>query len=145
MHTRQTRRVDSPRDGGFTLIEIVVAMFILALISLALLPLLIQGLQQSARSAAVASAVQLANSQLDLARAQSQTCTAIAATPAVTVGDASVYRGVPLAVTTSVGGCPSPTPSVTAPSTVTYGVTVKRTDTGAVLADVSTRLFVAGG
>jgi hypothetical protein len=101
--------------------------------------------QQSSRSAAVASAVQLANSQLDIARAQTPSCSAITATPAVTVSAASVYRGVPLSVSKVIGTCPSPAPSATAPGTISVTVTVKRTDTNVVLATASTRIYVTGG
>ena len=65
MFTPQAKSA-SANDEGFTLVEVVVSIIVLALIALALLPLLIQGIKQSAQAAAIASAVQLANSQVDL-------------------------------------------------------------------------------
>jgi prepilin-type N-terminal cleavage/methylation domain-containing protein len=133
------------RDEGFTLVEVVVSILVLALISLALLPLLIQGIKQSAQAAAIASAVQLANSQVDLARSQPTTCTGITATPAVSVSSTATYRGVPLVVTKTVGTCPTPTPSTTSPGTIAFTATVTRSDTGEALAVVSTKIYVNGG
>jgi prepilin-type N-terminal cleavage/methylation domain-containing protein len=144
MFRKLTKRTNSD-ESGFTLVEIVVAMLILALISIALLPLLITGVQQSSRSAAIASAVQLANSQMDIARAQTASCSAITAMPAVTVSAASVYRGVPLSVSKVIGTCPSPAPSASAPGTISVTVTVTRTDTNVVLATASTLIYVTAG
>ncbi|MFM9877199.1 MAG: prepilin-type N-terminal cleavage/methylation domain-containing protein [Rhodoglobus sp.] len=143
--TTSSARTAASVDEGFTLVEIVVAILVLALISVALLPLLVQGLKQSAQSAAIASAVQLANSQIDLARGQATTCTAITATPAVAVSSTATYRGVPLVVTKTVGACPSPTPTATKPGTVNFTATVTRSDTGEALAVLSTQIYVNGG
>ncbi|MES2169259.1 MAG: hypothetical protein V4479_00845 [Actinomycetota bacterium] len=131
-------------EAGLGLIEIVVAMFVLAALSLCLLPLLINGTQQSAKTAAIASASQLVNNQIVAARDAADTCTAVAATPKVPVGAASVYRGVPLVLTTTAGSCPTPAPTGTAPGTITYTVTVTRSDTNAVLATAITRILVTG-
>jgi len=135
----------SSDDSGFTLIEIVVSMFILGLLALSLIPLLIQGIKQSAQSAAVASATQLVNSQLDLARAQSPTCSGVIGAPSPSVGPPSDYRGVPLQLTTTTGTCPTPTPTMTAPGTISYTVKVVRLDTGKTLAQASTLIYVNGG
>ena len=62
----------NPDDEGLSLIEIVVAMFILALLSVAFLPLLVQGVRQSAQTATIATATQLANARMDAERAQAQ-------------------------------------------------------------------------
>ena len=144
MFAKRLARSEEAEDG-FSLIEIVVSMFILALLSVALLPLLISGVKQSSRSAAIASAVQLANSQLDIARSQTPSCASITSMPAVTVSAASVYRGVPLAVSKTVGTCPSPAPTTTAPGTISVTVTVTRTDTNVTLATASTLIYVTGG
>ncbi|HOB56845.1 MAG: prepilin-type N-terminal cleavage/methylation domain-containing protein [Microbacteriaceae bacterium] len=144
MFTPQAKSA-SANDEGFTLVEVVVSIIVLALIALALLPLLIQGIKQSAQAAAIASAVQLANSQVDLARTQATTCTAVTATPTVAVSSSATYRGVPLVVTKTVGACPTPTPSATAPGTIPFTATVTRSDTGETLATVSTKILVTGG
>lgn len=142
MKFRQAQTVSN--DDGFTLVEVVVSIIVLALISLALLPLLIQGIKQSAQAAAIASAVQLANSQVDLARAQTTTCSAIAATPSVTVSPSETYRGVPLVLTKTVGTCPSPAPTTSAPGTIRFTATVTRSDTSETLASVTTLILVNG-
>ena len=132
-------------DTGFSLIEIVVSMFILGLLAIALIPLLIQGIKQSAQSAAVASATQLVNSQLDLVRSQSPTCSGVIGAPSPTVGPPSDYRGVPLQLTATAGTCPTPAPTATTPTTLSYSVKVIRLDTGKTLAQASTLIFVNGG
>ncbi|MCU1415002.1 MAG: hypothetical protein JWN80_2342 [Microbacteriaceae bacterium] len=139
-----TAVVTTDDEAGLGLIEIVVAMFVLAALSLCLLPLLINGTQQSAKTAAIASASQLVNNQIVAARDTADTCTAVAGVASVPVGAASVYRGVPLSLTKTMGTCPNPAPTATAPSTVTYTVTVTRTDTGATLATATTRILVTG-
>ncbi len=139
-----TELIATDDETGLGLIEIVVAMFVLAALSLCLLPLLINGTQQSAKTAAIASASQLVNNQIVAARDAADTCTAVTATPKVPVGAASVYRGVPLSLSTTAGSCPSPTPTAAAPGTISYTVTVTRTDTGATLATATTRILVTG-
>jgi prepilin-type N-terminal cleavage/methylation domain-containing protein len=141
----EQRARDAAAEEGFTLVEVVVSILVLALISIALLPLLIQGIKQSAQTAAIASAVQLANSQIDLARAQTPTCTGVLATPTVTVSSTATYRGVPLVVAKTFGTCPLPTPTATAPGTIAFTATVTRSDTGQTLAQLSTKIYVTGG
>ena len=138
-------RAQAAVDEGFTLVEVVVAILVLALISIALLPLLIQGIKQSAQTAAIASAVQLANSQIDLARAQASTCTGVLATPTVSVSSSATYRGVPLGVVKTFRTFPLPAPSATSPGTIAFTATVTRSDTGQTLAQVSTKIYVTGG
>ncbi|WP_349898774.1 type IV pilus modification PilV family protein [Parafrigoribacterium soli] len=135
----------SSTDAGFSLIEIVVSMFILALLAMALIPLLIQGMKASAASAAVASATQLVNSQLDMARSQASTCSGLQGAPSVAVGAPSTYRGVPLQLNVTPVVCPTPAPTATNPSTVSYTVKVVRSDTGQTLATASTLIYVNGG
>jgi prepilin-type N-terminal cleavage/methylation domain-containing protein len=144
MTHRRNRRHEAG-DQGFTLIEIVVAMLILGVLSLALLPLLINGITISAKTASIASATQIVNTQLGLAGSQSPTCTAVLATPIVPVGAASAYRGVPLHLATTFGACPVPAPSTTTPGTISVTATVTRTDTHAVLSKATLLVLVSGG
>ncbi|MFO7689989.1 MAG: prepilin-type N-terminal cleavage/methylation domain-containing protein [Cryobacterium sp.] len=67
------------RQQGFGMIEIVVSMFLLALLAIAFLPLLVQSLQVSVQNARLATATQLASSQIDAVRSAGGTCTGIAA------------------------------------------------------------------
>ncbi len=130
-------RVTSGNDRGFGIIEIVISMFLLALLAAALLPLLVQGLQQSAANATLATATQLANDQIELARAES-TCAGLSSSNQ-TVTDA---RGVSLLVARTVGPCTVPADAEN-PSKVAVSVTVKRGDTGTVLATANTLVFIS--
>lgn len=140
LQLRQCRRKgeswgDHDRDRGFGLIEIVVAMFLLAIVTMAVLPLLVQGLKLSASNATVAAATQLANQQVELVRSQSL-CGAIV--PATTTATA---QGVALQVSRTIGiTCPASGYPITVP----VSVRVTRTDTSAVVATAKTLIFVTG-
>jgi type II secretory pathway pseudopilin PulG len=126
-------------EDGFGIIEIVVAMFILAIIAIAALPLLVQGLQLTALNATRSTATQLVNDQLELARSQDSTCSTVATLS----GDAPPTtdpRGVVLKVTRAISACPTTTAAY--PTTVTMTVTVRRQSTGAVLSSAVTRIYV---
>jgi len=58
------------RDGGFGLTEILVSLFLLALMFASFAPLLVSTLVTAARSTALATATQVANQQIELARAK---------------------------------------------------------------------------
>lgn len=72
-------------SAGFSLVEVVIATFLLGLIAIALLPALVQGLQLSANQSSVATATRQLNSLVEDAR-QSPSCTAIANAVAVKSG-----------------------------------------------------------
>ena len=133
LRRRQPRESDGTR--GFGLIEIVVAMFLLAIVTLAVLPLLVQGLKLSASNATVAAASQLANQQVELLRSKSL-CGDIA--PATTTATA---QGVVLQISRTVG---TTCPVSGYPITVPVSVSVTRMDTSAVVATVNTLIFVTG-
>lgn len=131
-------------DEGFGLIEIVVSMFMLALLSLSMLPLLVTSVQQSARNVTLASANQLVQQQLEKARGAT-TCGALgAAVNASTTTSASSVdsRGVPLQLTEIVAAC-TITPN-TPQGTVNVTVRVIRTDTDQTLSRASTLVYVSG-
>ncbi|MEO5534690.1 MAG: hypothetical protein ABIR17_06105 [Pseudolysinimonas sp.] len=120
-------------DDGFGLIEIVVSMFMLALLAIAFLPLLVTGLKQSAATATLATATQLVNTQMQKASA-ANTCSA--ATSLGGVQSLTDPRGVVIQMTTVVGGCP------TGAGTVSVTSTAIRNDTGTTLATGSTLVFL---
>jgi prepilin-type N-terminal cleavage/methylation domain-containing protein len=99
--------------AGFSLVEVVIAMFLLGIVAVAILPALWQGTVLSSQQASTATATRYMNSIVDDARA-TPTCAylgAIASRPATTDG-----RGVSLSASTSnVTGC---TPGATATLTV---------------------------
>jgi prepilin-type N-terminal cleavage/methylation domain-containing protein len=132
-------RTRSGEDAGFSIIEIVVSMFILAIIAVAALPLLIQGLQVTSLNATRSTATQLVHDQLELARAQDSTCSTIAALN----GDAPSAtdpRGAVMKITRSISACPSAASAY--PTTVTMTVTVRRQTTGVALSTATTRIYV---
>ncbi len=127
-----TRRSD---DAGFGLIEIVVAMFMLAVLSLTFLPILIQGIKQSGENGTRATATQIVQHQMENARAQSGDCSDVGLlTGTTTVTDT---RNVVLVTTVVIGACPS-----SYPGTVQVTATVKKQGSSQTLASASTLVFV---
>ena len=132
-HSRMS--LGSRDDNGFGVIEIVISMFLLALLASAFIPLLVQGLRQSAANATLATATQLANDQIELARSAKK-CTELTASTTTTMDP----RNVQLLVVRTVGA--SCTPIAENPVNVPVEVTVTRTDTGKVLAAAHTLVFI---
>lgn len=122
-------------ERGFGLIEIVVSLFLLAILSMAVLPLLVQGMRLSASNATLAAATQLANQQIELVRSQSLCGAIVPATVTMTT------QGVTLQASRTVG---SSCPAAGYPITVPVSVSVTRTDTNAVVASAKTLVFVTG-
>ena len=133
LHCRPSTGRDA--ESGFGIIEIVVAMFLLGLLTIATLPILVQGLRLSATNSTLATATQLANQQIEQVRAQQSCGSIVAATSTVATS------GPSLTVSRTVGGtCPATGYPITVPVTVQ----VSRSDTGVVLVTASTRIFVSG-
>jgi type II secretory pathway pseudopilin PulG len=126
-----------PSDEGFGLVEIVVSMFILATLAICFLPILVQGIRQSAINSTRATANQIVQSQMEVARSQDPNCSSIAILGAVAVPNVTDSQGVTLATQRTVGACPT-----TYPGTVRVSVTVTRTDTSAVLVSANTLVYV---
>ncbi len=101
-------------ESGMSLVEVVIAMFILAVMSSAVLPLLIGGIQVSAVNQDVVAANALANSQLAQLQASfpnsaENSCSAVAAKAANGIADPSGSGSV---ATIVVGECPNSYPGV---------------------------------
>lgn len=64
-------------DAGFTLLEVVVAMFLLAIVVTGLIPALLGSLKMSAQNTNIATASQLVGQQIDVARSGTATCAAL--------------------------------------------------------------------
>lgn len=71
-------RVRSADAAGFSLVEVIIAMFILGIIAVALLPVLINGIQFSSQQASVATATRQLNALIEEAR-DSPSCATVAA------------------------------------------------------------------
>lgn len=75
--TRVDLRRSSNDERGFGIIEIVVAMFLLALLLVSFAPILVNTLKFTARNTTIATATQIVNQQIEAARAvRSSTATA---------------------------------------------------------------------
>jgi len=141
MSRTASHRAQSPvarRDEGFGLIEIVVSMFLLALIAIAVLPLLIQGVTTAARNATMATATQLVSAELEQARAAAAAnCNAVRLFAATTTTPVTDARGTAYLVARSAGSCP-----VAYPGTISVRLAVQVD--GETLSEVTTRLLVTG-
>ena len=122
-------------DEGFGLVEIVISMMLLAILATALIPVLVQGLQQAVSNATLASATQLANEKIEQARSW-KTCTDVAASNT----SVTETHGVVLTVATTVGSC---APSAENPVSVPVTVVVTRGDTGVIVTTTKTLVFIA--
>lgn len=80
------------QDDGFGIIEIIVSMFLLALLAVAMLPLLMKSMTVASRNSTIASANQIVGQQLEQLRASGSSCSAVklfvATLPAVVAGPA---------------------------------------------------------
>jgi len=123
-------------DEGLGLVEIVIAMLLLAVLAISFLPVLIQGLQTAAVNATRSTGNQLVQQQIENARAQ-KACQQIAALGPAAVSPVVDPRNVTLLTTRTPGTCPA-----SYPGTISFEVTVRRQDTGAVLSTAKTLIFV---
>ena len=123
-------------ESGIGLIEIVVSMFLIALLAMAFLPLLIQSLKATTTNTSASIATQLVGQQLEQLRLVPTTCAAVttflATDPAAVTDD----RGVVLTIDRQlIGACP-----ITYPGTVKVRVAV--TSNGSTLSEASTLVMV---
>lgn len=102
----------NPNEAGFGLIEIMVSMFLLALLATAFLPLLIQAMRTSVMNASVATANQLASAQLDELRTLDPYCDTVSAFDDVTPASVTDTRGTVYQPSRAVAACPSVYPGV---------------------------------
>ena len=128
------------RDIGLGLIEIMISMMLLALLSVAILPVLVQGLRNSSSNSTLATASQLAGQELDAVRTLSADCATVSSIddgPARLTADA---RGIPLEIRRFVGACPAASDY---PGVVSVSVEVARVGaTSPVLARATTLVLV---
>lgn len=113
-------------DEGFSVIEVLIAMFLLAIVAVALLPALFQGIRYSSQQSAVATATRELNALVEEAR-ETPTCTTLSAV----AGTNSVTDGAGRTITTSgsVGTCPavSKTVKISLTAVDTSGTTLATT------------------
>lgn len=94
------------------MIEIVVSMFLLALLAVAFLPLLITALKTTVQISSVATSSQFVSRQLDEVRALAPNCTAIGAFDDTPVATTTSAEGTVYQPHREVFACPSSYPGV---------------------------------
>lgn len=77
---------DSESESGFGMVEIVVAMFLLAVLAVTVLPVLISSLNLSVRNVSLTTSTQLVNQSMDEARGLAATCKALQVYSAESLG-----------------------------------------------------------
>lgn len=119
-------------DTGFSIVEVIIAMFLLAVIALAILPMLIQGVRSSSHESLTATATRDVYGYVEKAR-QNATCTGL-----TSLSGAHLY--------TDASGRTLFTTTVAVPScavTTAVRVTVTATSpSGTSLADADALVFV---
>ena len=125
-------------SAGFSLVEVVIAMFILGIIAIALLPGLVQGIRFSAEQSQVATATRQLNAAVERAR-DGGSCAALnaAATAAKYRNGSLVTSGAYDYQTSAIGYSCSP-------KTLVRLALKAETVDGVVLARVNAEIFVDG-
>jgi type II secretory pathway pseudopilin PulG len=134
---QRSRDIRDP-EAGLGLIEIVVSMFLIGLLSIALLPLIIQGLTLTSTNARLATATQVVSARIDLARAQvasSGSCAGLTTLAAQAIPAVVDERGNTLQATMTVV-CPT-----LYPGTAEVVITVRSGTT--VVSTAETLIFVS--
>jgi type II secretory pathway pseudopilin PulG len=107
-------------DEGLGLAEILVAMFLLAILSVSFLPVLIAGLQLAVQTSQNNTATQLVNEQLDLLAGTDSTCVALTIFASASLPTVTDERGVEYTVDRVAASCSS----ATFPTVVSVQLTV---------------------
>ncbi|MFC8683393.1 prepilin-type N-terminal cleavage/methylation domain-containing protein [Microbacterium ureisolvens] len=123
--------------AGFSLVEVVIAMFILGIIAIALLPGLVNGIRYSSEQSTVATATRQLNAIVEEAR-QAHSCAGIAAARATQTFTDGAGRDF----TTEGPSSPcTPCPGV---SGATISLNLTATQNSRTLATVSALIYVPG-
>ncbi|MHB1171414.1 MAG: type IV pilus modification PilV family protein [Lacisediminihabitans sp.] len=137
MKPRRAGAVAICDDNGLGLIEIVISMFLLALLAVTFLPLIIQSLSLTRSNVTLATSTQLVSQQLDLARAQESTCEALTAFASTAVPTTTDQRGVVLQPQRAAT-CPS-----TYPGTAGFTASVVQSGSTLVISSATTLIYVS--
>jgi type II secretory pathway pseudopilin PulG len=122
-------------DSGIGIVEIVIAMFLLALLAITTLPLFVSALRLSAGNSSITTATELVDEQLTQARSQTATCGAL--TTFATTATTAVTDGTGKSLTTTRRvTCPS-----SYPGTARFTASVQ--GAGRVLATATTLIYVS--
>lgn len=96
-----------PRDEGFSLVEIMISMFLLTILAVSFLPLLIDSLKTTVRNATIATATQLASEQLDAVALIPRTCAGLDAFESAALATLTDERGNVFTPHRNASTCPS--------------------------------------
>lgn len=130
-------------EGGFTVIEVMVSMLLLALLSVSFIPLLINSWKGTAMNTTIATATQVVNQQIEGARAvrssaaTAPSCQDITQFLQVTLAPVKDPRGVTLQPRWDATTCPASYPGV-----VRAQVFVMRSGSTTPVASAVTLIFV---
>lgn len=131
---------NSSADSGFSLVEVLLAVFLLALLSIGVLPLLLGSVNLSATNKDLVAASSFANATLAELRdsypdTAASSCTVIRARNGATSNDPA---GTNLRSKITVGACPGSYPGV-----VDVTASITRPGTAGTLAELKTQLVVS--
>jgi type II secretory pathway pseudopilin PulG len=127
-------------DFGFGMIEIVVSMFLIALITLAFIPVLVQSLRLSVVNTSIATATQLVSQNMEQARSRGTNCSDLQLFAAEAVSAVVDKRGVSFQPVREPITCTGT--SADYPKTVSFRVKVAETGSSTVLASAATLILV---
>jgi Tfp pilus assembly protein PilV len=126
-------------ESGISLVEIVVSMFLLALLAISFLPLIIQSLTLTSTNTTRATATQLVSADLESARLQTPTCASLTTFAATAVATTTDRRGIVLQPRRAVT-CPA----AGAAGTAIFTSSVTRGTTLTVISKATTLIYVTG-
>lgn len=138
------------REAGMSLVELVIAVFLLALLAVAVLPLLASTAVLSARNTSDNEATQYATSLVSQLRAQfpdaanATTTCANLGTAATSLPASDPRTDMAAAITVTCPESAADASAVTYPAAVPVTVVVTDSSDGSELATLTTQLYVAG-
>jgi type II secretory pathway pseudopilin PulG len=130
----------SPVDRGFGMIEVVISMFLIALIAIAFIPVLVQGMRLSVVNTSIATATQLVSQNMEQARARGTNCADLRLFAAEAVSAVVDKRGVSFQPVREPVTCTGT--SADYPKTVSFRVKVSETGSSTILASAATLILV---
>lgn len=140
MNLRNRENRFTAGSSGFGMIEIVVSMFLIAIIAVAFIPVLVQGVRVSVVNASVATATQLVSQNMEQARARGTNCADLRTFAAEVVAPVVDKRGVSFQAAREPVTCAGTIADY--PKTVPFRVKVTETGSSTVLASAATLILV---
>ncbi len=145
LHVMPTRRFNAPAlDDGFGVIEVVVAMFLLSILSVSFIPVLVNSIKSTGKNTTIATATQIVNQEIEGARAvrsptaTTPSCLDITNFLSVTIASTTDPRGVTLIPKWDPTSCPA-----TFPGVVRARISVTRSGSTTPMAQAVTLIYVA--